>query len=370
MRRGAETLAGSGREGRRRRLRRHRIGILGAGAWGTAIGGVIAGQGQRVELWCREPEVAEEINRRHTNSRFLIGVELPPGLHAVSEPLEAASHEGYLLIAVPSAYLLEVVRKVLFAPDILEGKTLIGLLTKGFVETPQGIRLVTEAVENVLPGIYKDNLVYISGPSHAEEVARGKLTGLISASRNGANAIRFRELLSIPPLAVYSSLDVRGVQIAAAVKNVIAIGFGMLDALSEFSEQVGDNTESLLLAAGLNEIQRLGLAMGATHPETFTSIAGVGDLEVTCRSKYGRNRRFGREIILTHLLERFRDIEDLIARIDDLGYLPEGVLAARHTRLLAEQHGVSLPICQVVYQVLNREIPPLEVVGQILRRVG
>jgi len=284
------------------------------------------------------------------------------------EPLEAASRKDCLLLAVPSSFVLEVVRKVMFAPDILEGRTLIGVLTKGFVATPQGVRLLTEAVENTLPGIYKDNLVYVSGPSHAEEVARGKLTGLISASRNGANSIRVRELLAGDPLVVYSSLDVRGVQICAAVKNVVAIAFGMLDALSELSPQVGDNTESLLLAAGLNEIQRLGLAMGATHPETFTSIAGVGDLEVTCRSKYGRNRRFGREIILAHLLERFRDIDELIAHIDSVGYLPEGVMAAKYTQALSEQYGLVLPICQVVYRVLNRQIDPLSVVDLILQR--
>jgi glycerol-3-phosphate dehydrogenase (NAD(P)+) len=318
------------------RKSRHRIGILGAGAWGTAIGKHLAERGHKVELWCREAEVAEEINHRHANS--------------------------------PSAYLLEVVRKVLFAPDILEGRTLVGVLTKGFVETPQGVRLPTEAVENLLPGIYRDNLVYISGPSHAEEVSRGKLTGLISASRNGSNAIRFRRLLAGPPLVVFSSLDVRGVQICAAVKNVIAIAFGMLDALSEFSPTVGDNTESLLLAAGLNEIQRLGLAMGATHAETFSSIAGVGDLEVTCRSKYGRNRRFGREIILTRLLERFRNIDELIANIDGLGYLPEGILAAKYTRLLAEQYGVNLPMCSLVHAVLDRRTEPLAVVDLILKQ--
>ena len=348
------------------RRRRYRVGILGAGAWGTAIGKHLCEHGHKVEIWSREPETAEEINRQHANSRFLIGVELPAGLHAVVDPLEAASRKDYLLLAVPSAFLLEVVRKVLFSPDILEGRTLIGVLAKGFVATPQGVRLLTEAVENTLPGIYKDNLVYISGPSHAEEVSRGKLTGLISASRNGGNAIRFRKLLAGPPLVVFSSLDVRGVQICAAVKNVIAIAFGMLDALSEFSPTVGDNTESLLLAGGLNEIQRLGLAMGATHPETFSSIAGVGDLEVTCRSKYGRNRRFGREIILTHLLERFRDIDDLIAHLDTLGYLPEGILAAKHTRTLAEQFGVTLPICQAVYSVLDRRTDPLSVVDLVL----
>jgi glycerol-3-phosphate dehydrogenase (NAD(P)+) len=204
---------------------------------------------------------------------------------------------------------------------------------------------------------------------HEEEVARGKITGLISASRNGAAAIRFRELLAGERLLVFSSLDVRGVQISAAVKNVVAIAFGVLEALSEFSDQFGDNTESLLLAAGLNEIQRLGIAMGASHPETFTSIAGVGDLEVTCRSKFGRNRRFGREVVLDHLLERFSDIESVIGGMPGIGYFAEGVVTARHVETLARQHRLGLPICHGVYRILNREVEPTEAVESILREM-
>ena len=199
--------------------------------------------------------------------------------------------------------MLSSIKKILGCVNIREGRTIISILTKGFIETPAGIRLITEAMEDYLPGMYRGKLVYVSGPSHAIEVAQGKLTGLISASRSGRNSIRVRELLVGRSLVVFSSLDVRGVQISAALKNVIALAFGMLDALKESSDQFGDNTESLLLAAGLNEIQVLGRALGATHPETFTSIAGVGDLDVTCRSIHGRNRRFGREIILKKLIE-------------------------------------------------------------------
>jgi glycerol-3-phosphate dehydrogenase (NAD(P)+) len=349
--------------------RRQKIGILGGGAWGTAIGKLLAEQGFRVEIWCFEEEVARAVNREHSNPRYLMGVALPDNLKATSDLMTAAAKKDYLIIAVPSPYLLGIVRRMLAVHDIIEGRTRIALVTKGFVEADGKVKLLTDAVEDYLPGKYKGNLVYLSGPSHAEEVARGKITGLISASASGTTAIRFRKLFSGTNLIVFSSLDVKGVQISAAVKNVIAIAFGMLDALAELSERFGDNTEALLLAAGLNEIQRLGLAMGATHAETFASIAGVGDLEVTCRSRYGRNRRLGREIIMTRLLDRFQNIDDLIDHINDLGYLAEGAVAARYVQILSREYGVVLPICRGVYQVLNREVPPQKVVENILQGI-
>jgi glycerol-3-phosphate dehydrogenase (NAD(P)+) len=140
----------------------------------------------------------------------------------------------------------------------------------------------------------------------------------------------------------------------------------MMDALKEFTDIFGDNTESLLLASGLNEIQRIGMAMGATHPETFASLAGVGDLDVTCRSEYGRNRRLGREIILDHLLERYASIEDLVAGLPELGYFAEGAVASGYVRRLALQYGLELPVCFGVYRILNREAEPLQAVQDIL----
>ena len=350
--------------------RRHKVGVLGAGAWGTTVGKLLAERGHRVEIWCHEQEVALEINRRHSNGRYLVGVTLPANLKASSDLQSVLSKKEYLLVAIPTPFVVAIVKQMLAAVEIVEGKTLVGVLSKGFVPSSQGIRLITEAIEDYLPGIYKDNLVYISGPSHAEEVARGKITGLISASKNGTNAIRFRQLLSGKNLLVYSSLDVKGVQICAALKNVVAIAFGMLDALSELSDHFGDNTEALLMAAGLNEVQRLGLAMGATHAETFTSIAGVGDLEVTCRSEYGRNRRLGREIILTRVLEHFQDIEDLIANMGEIGYFAEGVVAAKHANELSRSLGVALPICCGVYRILNRQANAIQEVEAILKGIS
>ncbi|MDR0455534.1 MAG: NAD(P)-dependent glycerol-3-phosphate dehydrogenase [Treponema sp.] len=352
--------------------------VIGAGAWGTAVAKVIADKGKEVVIWSLEEDNRDDINLRHENSRYLPGVKLPENLTATSDIIEAASGREYIILAVPSLYLLQTVKQILMTPSIREGETAIAVITKGFISTDKGPRLILETLEDYLPGFYRQSLVYIAGPSHAEEVSRGKITGLIAASENAKNSIRFRDLLKSKGLFVFSSFDVKGVQVAAAAKNVIAIAFGILDAIKTLGEDstfgsanlFGDGTESLLLAAGLNEIQSLGMAMGATHPETFTSISGIGDLDVTCRSVFGRNRRFGKEIIEKKILEPFRNIDDLIARITELGYLPEGVAAAKHVKVFAEKHRLKIPISVGLYQILNRETEPIDFLGNFLNGLG
>lgn len=347
-----------------------KVGIIGAGAWGTAIAKAIAQNGNTVEIWSFEKEVADEINQKHKNSTYLSEVKLPATVKANTNLKEVASNKDFLLIVVPSPFIVDVVKKILDIEDIIEGNTQIGVLTKGFVNTKNRTRLIIETLEDYLPGVYKGNLVYISGPSHAEEVAQNKITGLISASLNAKNSIHFRELLSGNNLVVFSSLDIIGVQVCAALKNVIAISFGMLDALKESIPMFGDNSESLLLAAGLNEIQKLGMALGSSHPETFTSIAGVGDLDVTCRSILGRNRRFGRDIVLKDMLTKFKDIDDLIRNASKIGYLPEGIYAAKKVYELSKEYKLKLPVSNGVYRVLNKDIKPLNEVELILKNMS
>lgn len=353
-----------------------KVGVLGAGAWGTAVAKVIAEKGIDVDMWSHETATAEDINQRHLNSRYLPDVELPHNLRAFTDPAATADGKEFLILASPSLYLLDSVKKILSVPSIREGETAIGVITKGFIPTAKGPRLILETLEDYLPGFYRQSLVYIAGPSHAEEVSRGKITGLIAASESAKQSIRFRDLLKTSRLLVFSSFDVRGVQVAAASKNVIAIAFGMLDALKTSAAErgmediFGDGTESLLLAAGLNEIQTLGRAMGATHPETFTSISGVGDLDVTCRSIFGRNRRFGREIIEKDILKSFTSLDDLITRISEVGYLPEGVVAAKYVKVLAEQHNLKMPISLGLYRILNKEITPIEFLHAFIKDLG
>ena len=344
------------------------IAILGAGAWGTTIAKVIADKGKEVVIWSYETDVRDDINQKGENTRYLPGVKLPETLKATSDIEEAAEGKKYLIYAVPSLFLLDTLKKSLSVNSIREGNTTIAVITKGIIPGEQEPRMIVETMEDYLPGFFRQSLVYISGPSHAEEVSCGMITGLIAASENAKNAIRFRDLLKSPRLLVFSSLDVRGVQVAAAAKNVIAIAFGMLDAIktSGKADMFGDGTESLLLAAGLNEIQILGKALGATHTETFTSISGIGDLDVTCRSQHGRNRRFGREIIEKNILEPFKDIEDLLARIGEIGYLPEGIVAAKYIRILAEKHKLKMPVSIGLCKILNRELEPIEFCGNLL----
>ena len=344
------------------------IGILGGGAWGTGFAAALAHSGHTVQIWALEPDVKDSVNREHENKRFLPGIKLPSSITVSNDIIEVASGKEFLIIAAPSLYLASTLRKITGVPNIADGSTLVIALTKGFVPSPDGPKLILETIENILPGIYKGNTVYVSGPSHAEEVAMNKLTGLIAASENPKNSIRAREMIKAPSLMVYSSFDVVGVQICAAAKNVIAVVYGALDAVAEHSQIFGDNAESLLLAAGLNEIQTLGMAMGATHPETFTSIAGVGDLYVTCKSKYGRNRHFGQDMIKTDILARFSDIDDLLANISKIGYLPEGAVACKYIREIAERKNIKLTICDGLFRILNKEIRPLDFLSELLMK--
>ena len=347
-------------------MKTSKVGVLGAGAWGTAVAQALARGGHDVVIWAMEQDVTDSINNCHENKRYLPGFTLSKELRASTDIEEVASDREFLILGSPSLYLASTIKKILHVPSIADGSTCIGVLTKGFVPSDDGPRLILETLEQVLPPSYRGNLVYVAGPSHAEEVAMGKLTGLIAASENPKNSIRFRELLRVPGLMVYSSLDVVGVQICAAAKNVIAVVYGSLDAIAENSTLFGDNTESLLLAAGLNEIQTLGFAMGATHAETFTPISGVGDLDVTCRSKFGRNRRFGHDIINTDILTKFKDLDDLIAHIGEIGYLPEGAVACKYVHAIAEKHNLKLPICNALYRILNKEIEPEDVMLELL----
>lgn len=347
-------------------MKTSKVGVLGAGAWGTAVAQALARGGHDVVIWAMEQDVTDSINNCHENKRYLPGFTLSKELRASTDIEEVASDREFLILGSPSLYLASTIKKILHVPSIADGSTCIGVLTKGFVPSDDGPHLILETLEQVLPPLYKGNLVYVAGPSHAEEVAMGKLTGLIAASENPKKSIRFRELLRVPGLMVYSSLDVVGVQICAAAKNVIAVVYGSLDAIAENSTLFGDNTESLLLAAGLNEIQTLGFAMGATHAETFTSISGVGDLDVTCRSKFGRNRRFGHDIINTDILTKFKDLDDLIAHIGEIGYLPEGAVACKYVHAIAEKHNLKLPICNALYRILNKEIEPEDVMLELL----
>ena len=343
-----------------------KVAIIGAGAWGTALGTALSRGGHSVECWALEEDVVSSINGQHENKRYLPGYKLDEKMTACQDIKKVASGKDLIIIASPSLYLVSTVRQFADLPNIADGSTIIAALTKGFVPSDDLPHFVLETIESALPECYKGKTVYVAGPSHAEEVACGKITGLIAASEHHRNAVSVRDILRVPGIMAYASFDTIGVQVCAAAKNVIAIAYGSLDALSETSEIFGDNTESLLMAAGLNEIQTLGFAMGATHPQTFTSISGVGDLDVTCKSKFGRNRRFGQDIIKNKILDQFKDLDDLIANVKKVGYLPEGAIACKYVHQISEAKKLRLPICNGLFRVLNKEISPQDFLEELV----
>ena len=218
------------------------VGVLGGGAWGTGLAQALANGGHKVQMWALEPEVMESVNKEHENKRYLPGYKLSENLTVSNDIIEVATDKEFIIIASPSLYLASTIRKITGVPNVADGTTIFAALTKGFVPGRDGPKLVLETIENTLPGIYKGNTVYVAGPSHAEEVAMGKLTGLIAASENPKNSIKVRELLRVPGLFCYSSFDVIGVQICSAAKNVVAVVYGALDAVAEHSKIFGDNT--------------------------------------------------------------------------------------------------------------------------------
>lgn len=331
------------------------IGILGAGAWGLAVGQVLANK-HNVTFWSHSPV---ESLRETYKSPYLKDISLHKSLLFSNSLEEVIKEKDFLIIATPSIYTLDLVKPLGEILNKSEEKPLIGILTKGFLEDKGKVDLIIPTIENYLPTSYKNELVYISGPSHAEEVAKGVITGLIAASSSPKKALEVRGIMNNSTLRIYPSFDPIGVQVAGALKNAIAIAFGILDAFKEKGiYHIGDNTESFLFAVGLNEIQTFGKALGSTYPETFSSIAGVGDLDVTCRSIHGRNRRFGRSVILENILDNFKDIEDLKRNMSHIGYMVEGIASCYYAIQIAEEKQIKVTLLKALYDLLDQKQAP------------
>lgn len=341
-----------------------KIAVIGGGAWGTAMANVLCKRYDDVHIWCYEKEVADEINESLTNSRYLYGVWLGESLKASNNLKEVIEDAEYILYVTPSFALKDTLIK---SRDYIKKEAIPIFLTKGFIEGVNSIpELPLDVADKLLPDEFTGNSVYLSGPSHAEEVARNMYTGLIAASKNKKNAVKVRDLINAEFLSVFVSFDPIGVQVSASLKNAVAIAFGLADAMREYDKSIGDNTFAMIISAGLNEMMKVGRVMGATHPETFASYSSVGDLYVTCTSHHGRNRRFGRDLLKRQLYRKWSNFDDMIKKIDQIGYLPEGIFAVKEIMKIKNNYNLVLPIIEIVYQILNREIKPREAVNFIM----
>jgi glycerol-3-phosphate dehydrogenase (NAD(P)+) len=305
------------------------ISVLGAGNWGTTLADLVASNGNDVHLWTRSPAQCEEINGRHTNEGAVPGLRIARAVIATNDLREAVRDAELVVIVIPSQGFREVSRAL---GDVLAPEQIVLHATKG-LEKGSNARMTEVLREETCA----KQIGVVSGPNLAPEIARHKPAGTVVASRFPHVIEVARRALSCPRMMVFAADDVKGVELAGALKNVVAIAAG-----AAVEMDVGENATSLVVTRGLAEITRLAVSMGAA-PLTFAGLAGIGDLMVTCASRLSRNHRVGVALARG---------EGLPSILEHLGMVAEGVYAAVAARDLARTHHVEAPLLDAVYRVL------------------
>jgi len=325
-----------------------KIGVIGAGSWGTALANLLASKGKSVDLWVREEEVYDQIRLGHENEVFLPGFVLSDNLRPVRYFEEALYEKELALVVVPSHVFRDVL--VAMRPHLQEGMNLI-TGTKG-IENATGM-MMSQVAANVLPETFVKTYSCLSGPSFAKEISSGYPAAVTIACHDMAYAVRLQQLFSTSFFRVYTTRDLIGTELGGALKNVIAIAAGVSDGLD-----FGHNARAALITRGLAEITRLGVVMGA-NPHTFAGLAGMGDLVLTCTGDLSRNRTVGLKIGKGASLDEI---------VDGMQMVAEGIKTARSVYELSTKVGVEMPIVTQVYKVLYEKKDPREAVKALMAR--
>ncbi len=324
------------------------IGVVGAGAWGTALAMLLAEKGQPVILWMYEQDLATETNDTRENRVYLPGFRLPEAVTVTSDLQAAVADKTMVLSVVPSHTARGVISQCV--PFLRQGAVIMSA-SKGIeIET---LMLLSDVLKDSLPKDFHQNLCFLSGPSFAKEVAQRMPTAITLASSNPEVGKRAQAVLSAPYFRVYTNPDVIGVELGGSLKNVIAVAAGVLEGLG-----FGYNTMAALLTRGLAEMARLGSAMGA-NPLTFSGLAGMGDLVLTCTGGLSRNRTLGTR------LGKGEPLADILAAAKTVA---EGVKTAKAARNLAKKYSVEMPIVEEVYRILYENKPPRSAVNDLMGR--
>lgn len=322
-----------------------KISILGGGSWGTALGVLLSKKGENVDIWVRNENQFYEMSKQRTNSKYLPEICLPENLNIVKSLEEAVVGKDIIILAIST----HGVRSVL--NDIKEYTN----KDQVFVNVAKGIEnetlfTISEIVKEILPD---NKFVTLSGPSHAEEVARDIPTTVISSSNDILTAERIQDVFMTSNFRVYTNRDLLGVELGGALKNIIALGAGISDGLG-----YGDNTKAALMTRGISEMARLGKEMGADL-STFWGLSGIGDLIVTCTSMHSRNRRAG------ILIGKGNTIEEAEREI---GMVVEGIKTTKSVYKLAEKYNIDLPITSEIYKVLYENSDVRKSVSNLMER--
>lgn len=323
--------------------------MIGAGSWGTALAMVLADNGHEVRLWGHREDQIQEINSRHTNEKYLPDIELPRSILGYTSLAEAIDGLKVIILAVPTKAIREVLQNIV---PLLSTKMIICHVSKGI--EPDTLKRISEMIFEEVPDHFLEDVVVLSGPSHAEEVSRRQPTTVTASSTNLHSAEIIQDLFINQNFRVYTNPDIIGVEIGGALKNIIALGAGISDGLG-----YGDNAKAALITRGLAEISRLGTKMGA-NPLTFAGLAGIGDLVVTCTSIHSRNWRAG------NLLGKGHHLDEVL---ENMGMVVEGIRTTKAAYQLATKENVEMPITNAIYDILFNNCEPKYAVEGLMGRV-
>jgi glycerol-3-phosphate dehydrogenase (NAD(P)+) len=329
-------------------LNNYRIGVVGAGSWGTALADLLACKGFQTHLWVFEKEVKDHIKQFNENQLYLPDHRLSPNLSASNDLSDVVSNKHLILIVVPSHVMRNVTRQM--AGSLAPG-TIITSASKG-IEQKTHLTMSGVIKENI-PEVDAGRLAVISGPSFAKEVAQKIPTSVTIACRNPEIGARIQHVFATPYFRVYTSDDIVGVELGGSVKNVIAIASGILDGLG-----MGLNTRAALITRGMTEVRRLGLHLGA-NPRTFTGLAGFGDLVLTCTGNLSRNYSVGIKLGKGKKLQQI---------LDEMHMVAEGVKTAKSVYNFSRKLGVEMPICHEIYRILYEDLEPKKALYRLMTR--
>jgi len=320
------------------------VGIIGGGAWGTALAQALRRAGREAILWAREAEVVAGINARHVNDAFLPGVALDPGIRATDKLAEAAACDALLMVA-PAQHVRAVSEQL--KPHLRSGQPIV-LCAKGIEQTSG--RLMGEVLAETLPNAPR---AVLSGPSFAADVARGLPTALTIACASEAMGRKLAERLGNRSLRLYWTSDLVGVELGGALKNVLAIAAGIVD-----GKGLGASAHAALVTRGFSELRRFGEALGA-RPETLIGLSGLGDLILTCGSPQSRNMSLGRAL---------GQGQSLAQTLGGRTAVTEGVYTAVAVRRIADAKGIDMPICSAVCDIVEGRLTVADAIGRLMQR--
>ncbi|MBW2568109.1 MAG: NAD(P)-dependent glycerol-3-phosphate dehydrogenase [Deltaproteobacteria bacterium] len=325
-----------------------KIGVVGAGSWGTTLANLLGEKGFKVDHWVFEAEVRKQIQELRENRIFLPGFTLSPNIFPTDDLSRVVSGKDIVLIVVPSHFMRETAKKT--AGNISKN-TIIVSASKG-IENKTHLTM-SGVLKETLPEIQEDNFAVLSGPSFAREVAANVPTLIAVASSDKKTAGFVQHVFATPDFRVYTSSDIIGVELGGSVKNVIAIAAGIADGLG-----LGLNTRAALITRGLTEMRRMGLKLGA-NPRTFTGLAGVGDLILTCTGDLSRNHTVGKQI---------GEGKKLKVILSEMRMVAEGVKTAKSVYNLSKKLGVEMPISNEIYHILYDDISPKDALYRLMTR--